>query len=94
MSGFDDYMLPCLNKKLFGYECLGCGMQRSAALVLQGEFVQAFYMYPAIYTLILFFGVIIFNLFKPFKYASKLINILGLVSVSVIIISFILKQLN
>lgn len=94
MSGFDDYMLPCLNKKLFGFECLGCGMQRSAALVLQGEFVEAFYMYPAIYTLILFFGVIVFNLFKPFKYAGKLINILGLVSVCIIIISFILKQLN
>ncbi|MFA7446524.1 MAG: DUF2752 domain-containing protein, partial [Flavobacteriaceae bacterium] len=44
----EDYMLPCMNKKLFGIDCMGCGIQRSVALLLRGEFVEAFYMYPAI----------------------------------------------
>jgi len=40
-------MLPCLNKKLFGVDCMGCGLQRAIALIFQGEFVAAFQMYPA-----------------------------------------------
>ncbi|WP_242131932.1 DUF2752 domain-containing protein [Aestuariivivens marinum] len=91
MSGFDDYMLPCLNKKLFGIECMGCGLQRSASLVTQGEFVDAFYMYPAIYTLILLLIVIVFNTFKKFKYNNKIITILAILNIVIIVTNFVSK---
>jgi len=45
-------MLPCINKKYLGFECMGCGIQRSVVLLLNGEFIEAFYMYPGIYPLI------------------------------------------
>ena len=90
MSGIDDYMLPCLNKKLLGFECLGCGMQRSASLVLKGEFTEAFYMYPAIYTLILFV-IIAINHFNNFKYASKVITVLVILNVIIIVGNFAIK---
>ena len=48
-------MLPCMSKKLFGVECLGCGTQRALILLLKGEFVEAFKMYPPIYTLVILF---------------------------------------
>ena len=54
----EKYMLPCLSKTLFGVECLGCGFQRGFLLLLQGDFVAAFKMYPAIYTTLLFLGII------------------------------------
>ena len=66
LSDLEKYMLPCLNKKLFGIDCMGCGMQRSIALIAQGDFVGAFHMYPAIYTLVLLFLVVGINTFKPF----------------------------
>jgi hypothetical protein len=49
-------MLPCLFKKLFGIECLGCGFQRALFLLFQGDFFAAFKMYPALYSTLLFFG--------------------------------------
>ena len=91
MQALEEYMLPCLNKKLFGVDCMGCGMQRSIALIFQGNFADAFYMYPAIYTLILLFGVIIINTFKNFKYANKIIIILAILNVIIIIGNFIFK---
>ncbi|WP_298238212.1 DUF2752 domain-containing protein [uncultured Algibacter sp.] len=91
MEGLEDYMLPCLNKKLFNVECMGCGLQRSVALIFQGEFTDAFYMYPAVYTLILFFGVIILNAIKKIKHANKIIIILALINTAVIITSFVIK---
>lgn len=84
-------MLPCLNKKLLGIECMGCGLQRSISLILHGEFTAAFYMYPAIYTLILLFGVVAINTFKNFKLANKIILILAILNVLIIIGNFILK---
>ena len=90
----EDYMIPCLNKKLFGFECLGCGLQRSVSLIFHGEFIAAFKMYPAIYLLIPLFLLIGVNIFYKFKNANKIINILAIVSVSIIIISYIIKLIN
>ena len=91
MSSPEEYMLPCLNKKLFGVDCMGCGMQRSVALIFQGDFIGAFNMYPAIYTLIALFGVIIVNYFANFKHAYKIIVILAVINAIIIIGNFILK---
>ena len=91
MQSLEEYMLPCLNKELFGIDCMGCGMQRSVVLVTQGSFVDAFYMYPAVYTLILLFAVIGINTFKKMKYANKIILILAILNAIIIITNFILK---
>ncbi len=87
----EDYMLPCLNKKLFGVDCLGCGMQRALNLLIHGEFIAAFKMYPAIYTLLLLAGVIIINFFYKIKLAQKIISILAIINVLIIVISYVLK---
>lgn len=91
MSSIEDFMLPCLNKKLFGFECMGCGMQRSLSLIIHGEFVAAFIMYPAIYFLIALFTCIGINIFFKFKHANKIINTLAILSVATIILSFTIK---
>ncbi|MBC2846800.1 DUF2752 domain-containing protein [Winogradskyella flava] len=91
IKGLEDYMLPCLNKKYFGFECMGCGLQRSFALLLKGQFIEAFYMYPAIYTLIALFGFVFLNSFKNFKNGTRIIVILAILNVVVIITSYLLK---
>ncbi|TDU40258.1 uncharacterized protein DUF2752 [Gelidibacter sediminis] len=87
-------MLPCINKQLFGMECLGCGIQRATLLVFRGDFVMAFKIYPAIYTLILLTVFLIFNLFVKFKYDEKLKIALIIINVSIIIISYFFKTTN
>lgn len=94
LVSIEDYMLPCFVKQYIGVDCMGCGIQRSLALILRGEFVAAFKMYPAIYTLILLFAVVGVNIFYKFSFASKLIRNLAVISISIIIISFINKYLN
>jgi hypothetical protein len=86
-----DYMLPCLNKQIFGFECPGCGLQRAVLFLFQGEFLAAFKMYPAIYALIPLFGLLLINKFLSIKYANQLIIALSIGSVSLIMINYILK---
>lgn len=91
INGLDDYMLPCLWKQTFNIDCMGCGMQRSISLILKGDFVSAFYMYPAIYTLIVMFGFLLLHIKFQFKYGHRIIFGLFILNISIIVISFILK---
>ena len=87
-------MLPCLNKKFFGIDCMGCGIQRAISLIFQGEFIAAFQMYPAIYsllTLFLFAGV---NIFFKFKHSNKIVGTLAILTLVIIITSYIIKIIN
>ncbi|MEM7484911.1 MAG: DUF2752 domain-containing protein, partial [Bacteroidota bacterium] len=72
LSNTKDFMLPCLNKKLFGVECPGCGVQRSLDLLLHGEFLAAFKMYPAIYFIITLLLFLISNIFFKIKYGYQI----------------------
>ncbi|MBR9914490.1 MAG: DUF2752 domain-containing protein [Algicola sp.] len=94
MMSPEDYMLPCLNKQLLGFDCMGCGLQRSFAFILKGNFIDAFFMYPAIYSLIAFFGFILLNTFMDFKNSNKIIVTLAIINITLILGNFILKLIN
>ena len=70
-------MLPCLNKKYLGFECMGCGIQRSLMALFQGHFVDAFFLYPAIYPLVFLGLAITVSHFYSFKFANRIISILA-----------------
>ncbi|SFN82079.1 Protein of unknown function [Bizionia echini] len=94
MSSPEDFMLPCLNKQIFGFDCMGCGLQRSLALIYHGEFLAAFKMYPAVYPLIALFIFIGLNIFFKFQHSNKIINTLAIITISIIIGSFTLKLIT
>lgn len=87
-------MLPCVNKQILGFECSGCGIQRAFYLLIDGEFINAFYMYPAIYTLIVFATIVVVSLFYKFKYSNKIISILAIINILIILFNFIYKLIN
>ena len=88
----DEYMIPCMNKKIFGVECPGCGTQRSIALLLDGEFIAAFFMFPAIYTTILLFGFIALHFIDRSHKYHKIIVGLAIVNAVITIIAYIYKM--
>jgi len=92
--GLQDYMLPCATKQILGVDCPGCGLQRSMLLLLQGDFLEAFYMYPAIFALIPLAMVLLLNSFLSFKYSNFLIISLSISSVTLILGNYILKLLE
>lgn len=87
----EDFMLPCMTKKFLDFDCPGCGLQRSVAFLLQGDFVAAFLMYPAIYPMVLFFSFIGLKHFIPIKFENTITFALLLTTFLAIIINFILK---
>ena len=87
-------MLPCMNKSIFGIDCIGCGTQRSLLLVLNGEFTMAFYQFPAIYSTLLLFGLIGLHLIDKKRNYQKIIIGLAIINAIIMIISYIYKITN
>ncbi|SFA91459.1 Protein of unknown function [Flavobacterium swingsii] len=90
----EDFMIPCVNKTLFGIDCFGCGTQRAFVLILKGEFVEAFYMFPAIYTTILFFIILGLNFIDKSRNYHKIIISLAIINAFIMVISYIYKLTN
>ena len=86
-----EYMVPCLSKTVLGVICPGCGFQRSIALLLEGDFLGAFTMYPAIFTLIPFALLLVVSGIFRLKNMNPLISVLGITSVALILINFFIK---
>ncbi|MGB5384933.1 MAG: DUF2752 domain-containing protein [Lutimonas sp.] len=74
-----------------GVECMGCGLQRSVVLILKGEFTEAFYMYPAIYSLLFMFGFLLLHLKFQFAKGHKVLLWLFIFNLLIIITNYILK---
>ncbi|MGU3376053.1 DUF2752 domain-containing protein [Chryseobacterium sp. M5A1_1a] len=88
----DDFMLTCPSKKFLGVECLGCGAQRAIVLVFEGKFSEAFHMYPAVYTLLLFFFMLGLSfLDKKRKYINVLLALV-VINLIIAIVSYIYKH--
>ena len=88
---FENYMLPCLSENLFGFDCMGCGFQRALLAVFQGQFIEALWLYPAIFPLLLLATTLVLSKFYKFNFHQKTINLLSLISIGTIITNYFIK---
>jgi len=88
----EDFMLTCPSKKFLGVECLGCGAQRAVVLVFEGKFSEAFQMYPAVYTVLLFFFTLGLSFIDRKKKYSNILMGLVVLNLIIMITSYIYKH--
>ena len=88
----EEYMMPCMNKSIFGIDCMGCGMQRSILLLLNGDFIEAFKMFPAIYSTILFLVIVILHFVDKSRNYLKLIVASAIFNSLILLIAYAYKM--
>jgi hypothetical protein len=89
----ENNLLPCLNKQLLGVECPGCGLQRAVLLLFDGDFAGAFYMYPALYPMVLLMVFLVLDQLIKIKYANIISIVLMISTVTFILTNFLYKLL-
>jgi hypothetical protein len=89
---WQNYMIPCLSKSLFGLDCPGCGAQRSLLLVLKGDFLAAFHMFPAIYSTILFFSFLGLHFLDKSRNYHKILTSLAIVNAIIMVVAYFYKM--
>ena len=55
-------MLVCNFKAQTGFDCPGCGAQRSGIALLEGDFLGSFLLYPALLPLVITISLLFFQL--------------------------------
>lgn len=91
LSYLEENLLSCTWKQNIGIDCLGCGMQRAIISILKGNFIEAFKMYPAIYTLFFMFIYLGLHMKFNFKRGSQILLYLFILNIVIMITNFILK---
>lgn len=84
-------MLSCWIKQSTGYDCPGCGIQRSFYMLLEGDLLGSFKMYPALIPFILLIIFTPFHLKFMFKIGHKIIAGLFILTASLAMINFTYK---
>lgn len=88
----NDFMFTCPSKKFLGVECLGCGAQRAILLVFEGKFTEAFQMYPAVYTLLLFFFTLGLSFIDKKRKYGNILMIMIIINLIIMVIGYMYKH--
>lgn len=90
----EKFMLPCISKQVLGIDCPGCGLQRSVVLLIKGDFIASFQMYPALFPMMALFGFLALSRFVSFRRGNTITTVLAGLTVFSILANYILKILN
>jgi hypothetical protein len=73
MTGWlEKHMLPCAYKSIFGFDCPGCGFQRSFIALLKGDMGRSLLLYPATIPLLLTAVFLLLDLKFHFPNSKKI----------------------
>lgn len=73
---------------------MGCGMQRSFILLLKGDVVDSFQMYPALIPIIGMLLFLIIHIKFKFENGGTWLKYMFIFNLAIIVISYSLKFLN
>jgi Protein of unknown function (DUF2752) len=91
ISWLEKHQLPCLFKQLTHIDCPGCGMQRSLLLLLNGEVLSSFKMYPALVPIMLLFGFLVLHLIFKIRNGTIILKYSYIFCAGIIMLSYIYK---
>ena len=87
------HQLPCMFKAVTHFDCPGCGMQRSFILLIKGDVVSSFLMYPALLPIMLLFAFLILHITTKIKNGAAILKFAYIFCAGIIMVSYIYKLL-
>lgn len=87
----ESHLLACPFRSIFGFDCPGCGFQRSCIALLKGNMGQSFSLYPATIPIIIVAIVLLLNSRYKFDSNTKITKTLFYFTGTVIGIAYINK---
>lgn len=88
----EDHYMTCPYKAMSGVDCPGCGMQRAFIELLKGNFIESFQLYPALLPTIFTLLFTILHLMFKFQNGATVVKYSFIITVAIVVISFLLKM--
>lgn len=87
----DIFLLPCPFKYLTHFDCPGCGFQRSALALIQGDLAKSFDFYPPTIPFLMAILLGLFSAILKWNKNSKYLKAVYLVTGFVIALNYLYK---
>jgi len=87
-----NHLLACPFKKITGIDCPGCGFQRSVIALLQSNFKQSLYFYPATIPLLIAVLFTFFEVQLKFDPKHRIKKSIYITTAFIIVGSYMLKM--
>ncbi len=84
-------MMPCALKSIFGIDCPICGFQRSLVLLLQGNVIESFKIYPPLIFAMLLIAYAVATVCFPRYIGRKYLPSYSLIVLIIIVINYSVK---
>lgn len=88
----EQYLIPCGFKAITGYDCLGCGAQRSFVALLSGNLSESWRLYPPLILLIITFIFALLHLKFKFEKGAVIIKYLFIATVITMLANYLVKM--
>lgn len=89
----ENHFMTCPYKAVSGMDCPGCGMQRSLIELLKGNFLESFYLYPALLPTIFTLLFTAMHLIFKFKNGAAIIKYSFVTTIAIVLVGYFLKML-
>ena len=91
LDWLNHHLFSCPFKSYFGFDCPGCGFQRSIMSLLKGDFIASVKYYPAAIPIVLLGVFTLIHLKIDFKVGAQIIKITFAGIAIIILINYIYK---
>ncbi len=90
----EKHQMTCFYRQISGIDCPGCGMQRSFICLVRGDFAYSFQYYPALLPVLFTLTLTALHLFFKFKNGASFIKYSFLLTISIVVVSYIIKLIR
>jgi hypothetical protein len=92
INWLEQHMLTCPFKHVTGFDCPGCGIQRSFIAMLKGNFRESFYFYPALLLVLCTLLIVAIHITFKLKHGAAYVKYGYIITTVVILISYGVKM--
>ncbi len=90
----EEHIQPCMYKKNLGFECPGCGLQRSFVELLKGNLWESMKLYPALIPIVFMFMFLALHISFKIKNGAQILIYLFIFNTGIVITSYFLKLIQ
>ncbi|HTL81367.1 MAG TPA: DUF2752 domain-containing protein [Bacteroidia bacterium] len=93
LSWLESHLIPCPFKSLTGFDCPGCGFQRSSLFLLRGDLIKSIEIFPALIPFLITIVFMIVHLRMKMKNGTRILMTMYSVSLGILLVNYIIKEI-
>ncbi len=94
INWLESHSRACTFRKLFGFDCPGCGFQRAFVELLKGNVYESILIYPPLLPILVLIALFFSHLIFKINNGAKILKYSFVVTVAIIFLNYLYKLIS